>query len=80
MVSDSMKIVAKGFMLFNAPMGLVSITSGDDHAQKASASTRKMTVSRMVITEERTISSLSGMSSLTGVHSDLENRGFLFHS
>lgn len=79
-VSDSIMTVAKGFKLFRMPMGLVSMTSAEDHAQKASPRIRNTTVSIVVITVERIISSLSGTSSLTGVHSDLENRGFPFHS
>ncbi len=56
------------------------MTSGEDQAQKANPITKNTTVSSIVIIEERTISLLSGVSSLTVLHTDLGNRGFAFHS
>ncbi len=76
----SRKTVTAGFMLFIAPTGLVAMTSGEDHAQKASPRTIKTAVRRIVIIVERIISLLSGISSLTVLHTDPRTRGFTFHS
>ncbi len=52
------------FIALIIPTGLVLITSGEDHAQKAIANANGMTVRMVVITVERMSSLLSGLSSL----------------
>ena len=76
----SMRIVAAGFISFIAPTGLVSMTSGDDQAQKASPKIKNTAVRNTVIIVERISSLLSGVSSLTVLSTDLGTRGFMFHS
>lgn len=76
----SIRTVIAGFKAFIAPTGLESMISGEDHAQKASPKTKNTTENITVIIVERIISLLSGVSSLTVLHTDLGNRGFTFHS
>ncbi len=78
--NTSIRTVTAGFMAFIAPTGLESMTSGDDHAQKASPKIKNTAVSNTVIIVERIIVLLSGVSSLTVLYTDLGNRGFPFHS
>jgi len=80
MDNASIKIVTKGFISLSAPIGLVSMTSGDDQAQKVSPIIKNITVRITVIIVDRTISFLSGTSSLTVVNTDLENRGSMIYS
>ena len=76
----SMRTVRAELRSFIAPTGLESITSGEDHAQNANPNIMNTTVSSTVIMEERSILLLSGVSSLTVLRTDLETRGFTFHS
>ena len=70
----SIRTVKAGFRSFIAPTGLVSMTSGEDQAQKASPKIKNTIVSSIVIIEERIISLLSGVSSLTVLHRPWNSR------
>jgi len=54
-----------GFMSLIAPTGLVSMTSGEDHAQNSSPRITNTAVRSTVNIVERNIALLSGVSSLT---------------
>ncbi len=77
-IMTSRKTVTAGFIWFIAPTGLVVMTSGEDHAQKANPKTIKTAVRRTVIIVERIVSLLSGISSLTVLHTDLEPEDLRF--
>ncbi len=78
--STSIKTVTAGLILFNVPTGLESITSGEDQAQRASPRIRNNVASIVVIIEERTISLLSGVSSLTVFTPTLEPEKPMYHT
>ena len=58
-------------MSLSAPTGLVPITSGADHAQKASPRLNRTTVRITVMIVDRIIALRSGMSSLNVSHTGL---------
>lgn len=80
MIRTSRTTVTAGLNSLIAPTGLVSMTSGEDQAQKASPRTTNTTVNKIVKTVERRRSLLSGIPSLTVLYTDLGPRGFVFHS
>ncbi len=58
-------------MSLSAPTGLVSMTSGADHAQSANPRLNRTTVRITVMIVDRTISLRSGISSLNVSHTGL---------
>ena len=68
----------KELMLFNSVRGVVP--SRVDHHQSNTATVKKMAVSTVVITVDRTISLRSGISSLTVVLTDLDVAKPMFHT
>ena len=78
--STSINTVMAGLIPFKAPTGLESIISGEDQAQKANPKTKNIMVSIIVIIEERIISLLSGVSSLTVFTPTLEIEMPMFHT
>ena len=78
--SISINMVMAGLIPFNAPTGLVSIISGEDQAQKASPKIKNKVERMIVIIEERIISLLSGVSSLTVFTPTLETEMPMFHT
>nr|KXH70814.1 MAG: hypothetical protein AM325_00355 [Candidatus Thorarchaeota archaeon SMTZ1-45] len=71
-IITSIKTVRAGFNSLIAPTGLVAMTSGEDQAQKVSPKMKNTIVKTTVIIVERIISLLSGISSLTVLHTTLE--------
>ncbi len=76
MMSISMMRTRNGFASMIAPTGLVSMTSGADHAQKANPRDSRTTVRITVMIVDRTISLRSGISSLNVPHTGLESEMF----
>ncbi len=76
----SIATVIAGRYEFNTPMGLESIISGEDQAQRVKPRIRNTTVRIIVIIEERIKSRLSGVSSLTVFTPTLKPEKPMFHT
>lgn len=80
-INSASKIpVSQGLIPLSISIGLISASGREDQTHNVSVIIMNTTARVAVITVERIIWLLSGVSSLTVVHTDLENRDFTFHS